>query len=611
MQTPAQLVTQARALAQSGQYNAARTAYRQAIAAMPRNPELLVELGVLAGQHGDFANARRSLEKASKLDSEDPNIPFNLGQVAKAEGHYERAAHFFRQTLQIDPSYHEALFDLGECLLSGGKAAEALPVLDKAVETTPNDAMAHHTRGLALYELDDKAGAKDAYKRAIKLDPGHVNSRLGLADVEAETGAPWVAIDLIDSVEADGLMVPETFSFAARVLHRVGELRRAMDYINKCLEANVDVNPALMTRAKIARDLGRFADAEADLRKLVGYDPAWAYQQLGVISRLEPEAQPKVKRLAESASVSPEERALANFALYRLLDRAGNYDAAFEALQRAKRLRAASAPADLRKRKVLVERMVDTFSPQFMRERTTWGCQKPGAVYIVGMPRSGTTLTEHILAAHPRVFAGGERYDVMRLRTQIAGWPEGFTAVTEQGCERMGADLHEKLTSGSGPEDLTTDKAPGNFMSLGFIRSVLPQAKLIYVRRNPADNMLSLYEQDFGENLKFANDLDNIVESYRLHVRIMKHWISTCEIPVHTVDYDALVADPEPHIRALLDFVGIEFDSRCLKPEEVEREVRTASVWQVRQPISAASSGRWRRYERQLAPYVRALEEAQ
>jgi len=147
-------------------------------------------------------------------------------------------------------------------------------------------------------------------------------------------------------------------------------------------------------------------------------------------------------------------------------------------------------------------------------------------------------------------------------------------------------------------------------MLLGFIRSILPQARLIYVRRNPGDNMLSLYEQDFSDNLKIANDLDNIVDFYRLHVRIMKHWISTCEIPVHTVDYDALVADPEPHIRALLDFVGVEFDPRCLKPEEVKREVMTASVWQVRQPISAASSGRWRRYERQLAPYVRALEEA-
>ncbi len=609
MQSPAQLVTQARNLARTGSYDAARSAYRQAIAAMPRNPELLLELGVLAGQNGDFAGARRSLEKAFKLDPEDPNAPFNLGQVAKAEDQYDRAVRFFRQTLQLDPSYHEARVDLGECLLLGGRAAEALPVLNEAVEEAPDDASAHHLRGLTLYELDSKAEAGNAYKRALELDPGHVKSKLFLAEIESEIGTSWVAVDLIDGVEADGMMAPESFALAARVLHRAGELRRAMSYVDKSLEAKVNVNSALMTRANVARDLGQFAAAEADLRKLIDHNPAWSYQQLGIISRLEPEAEARIKRLAGNTSASSDSRAQANFALYRLLDRTGHHEAAFAALQQANRLRAGAGRAPSGRDATMVDRIIGTFSPRFMHERAAWGFQKPGAVYIFGMPRSGTTLTEQILAAHPRVFAGGERHDVMRMRAQIAGWPEGFATLTEQGCERMGADLYGKLTAGTGTEDLTTDKAPGNYMLVGLIRSILPQAKLIHVRRNPGDNLLSLFEQDFTASLNYANDLDDIVETYKSHVRIMKHWTSTCEIPIHTVDYDALVADPEPHIRTLLDFVGLEFDPRCLRPEEVEREVRTASVWQVRQPISAASSGRWRRYERQLAPYVRALEE--
>jgi hypothetical protein len=174
----------------------------------------------------------------------------------------------------------------------------------------------------------------------------------------------------------------------------------------------------------------------------------------------------------------------------------------------------------------------------------------------------------------------------------------------------QGRQVHDSMFAHAGSRRFATDKSPGNYMLVGAIACMLPQAKLVYVRRTPADNALSLFERSFLRGVHYAYDLAHIGAVYRAHLQLMEHWISTCELPIHTVDYDQLVQDPEPHIRRLLDFLGLDFVPECLAPHRVERNVRTASVWQARQPISAKSVGRWRRYETQMEPFFRALEGA-
>ncbi len=608
----AQLVTRARALGETGRYDEARDAYRQAIAAMPRSAELLLEFGVLAGRNDDLQNARRVLEKAARLDPNDANIPFNLGQVAKTQEQYERAVRLFRQTLRLDPDYHEALVDLGDCLLLTGHPKDALEVLDRAVEALPGDAMAHNFRAMALDDLDKPAEANAAYHRALQIDPSHLDAKLNFAANEAKMGRAWKALELIDGIEAEGAMPPEGYGLAAKVLQRAGRQQRAAAYVEKCLKSDIDVNSAIKTRATIAIEAGDFTSAETDLRHLldINYDTAWAFQSLAVIKRLEPEAIPRLKKLTKDKSLSLSESAAAHFALYGLLDRCGNHEQAFSSLKEANRLKSQMLPTEVDLHVALLERMMQVFTPDFVAERAGWGHQQPGAIYIVGMPRSGTTLTEQVLAAHPRVFAGGETQNMTRLSAGIAGWPIGFRSLSAEDTREMGRNLLDKLTANSGNADFTTEKTPGHYVLIGLIHSLLPAAKLVYVRRNPGDNVLSIFEQNFANGLNYAYDLEAIVEVYKAHRRLMHHWTSVCGLDIHTVDYDALVADPEPHIRALLDFVGLDFHPDCLKPEQVQRTVSTASVWQVRQPISRTSSGRWKRYERQLAPYVSALEEA-
>jgi hypothetical protein len=222
------------------------------------------------------------------------------------------------------------------------------------------------------------------------------------------------------------------------------------------------------------------------------------------------------------------------------------------------------------------------------------------------MPRSGTTLTEQILAAHPAVLAGDERGDILELRRGIPGYPAGAADLGPAWAKAAGARIRAAMFKGAGGERFATDKLPGNYMNLGLISWILPDARFIYCKRDPHDNALSLYEQNFGANLPYATDLEACGHMYREHLRIMRHW-HEAGLAIHTVDYDALVADPEPHIRALVAFVGLDWHEGCLTPQEVKRGVATASVWQVRQPISKGSVGKWKRFARQLEPFTRAL----
>jgi Sulfotransferase family len=256
----------------------------------------------------------------------------------------------------------------------------------------------------------------------------------------------------------------------------------------------------------------------------------------------------------------------------------------------------------------LSHRITRVFDRAFLEGRKGEGDPAEGAIFVLGMPRSGTTLVEQILAAHPEVYPGDERDDVLRLRRSIEGYPEAVMDKPPSFAQQAGRTILQAMLTPAGGRRFATDKLPGNYVNIGFLRWILPNARFVYCRRTPEDNALSIYEQNFGRNIFYASDLAACGAMYRDHLRVMDHWQRGCAIPVHTVDYEALVADPEPHVRALLGFVGLTFDAACLAPEKVERSVATASVWQVRQPIAGTSVGKWRRFEQELRPFTDALQ---
>ncbi len=306
----------------------------------------------------------------------------------------------------------------------------------------------------------------------------------------------------------------------------------------------------------------------------------------------------------------------AGFALGKLLDDADRFDEAFPCFVQAnallKQLPAAADEAfDGDKLRRTVDQLIQGFTPRFFAARRQWVAASELPVFIVGMPRSGTTLVEQIAASHPAVFGAGELRDIGGIARTLAADEAGrLTAKSwdAQAIARASAAHLEQLRSLGGAAVRVTDKMPGNVFHLGLIATLFPQARVIFCRRDARDTCLSCYFQRFAHNrLRFTFDLADCGRQYLETERLTAHWLKTLPLPMLELHYEELIADQEGQSRRLIDFLGLPWDPVCLEFHRTQRAVVTASVWQVRQPIYNRSVGRWRHYERHLGPLLDVL----
>lgn len=322
--------------------------------------------------------------------------------------------------------------------------------------------------------------------------------------------------------------------------------------------------------------------------------------------------------LAGDEAIPPPRRAALHFALGRLLDRRDDIDGAFRHYHAGNRIKAALAPFDAAAHAAYTDRLIEIFDQRFFAERAGFGSPSERPVFIVGMPRSGSTLVEQILSCHPDVTAAGEHDEMRRIARRLpeavestARFPDCVAAITPDIAAGLAAAYLaslERLDPPPGDARRVADKMLGNFLRLGLIALMFPNARVIHCRRDPLDTALSCYVQSFERGMRFTYDLAHLGIAYRHYERLMAHWRRALPLAMLDVQYEALVADQEGTSRQIVDFCGLDWDPCCLAFHEKERQVRTASFWQVRQPLYASSVGRWRRYEAHLGPLIEALE---
>ena len=502
---------------------------------------------------------------------------FSRGNKLIEQGAHAEAAALYEQAVGLDPSHAEALNNLGSALSHLGRQEEAEQCFREAIAQKPGFSDPHANLGVLLRQKSYLADSEALLRRALKLRPTDVDARINL-----------------------GLTL---------VLR--GRLRDARACFAKVLKSAPRNVRALVGMGQIAAAEGRFDEAETTFRRVIEINPrttnAWAALALTrKMTNADGESFKSAETLAAGA-IHPLEEAQLRFAIGKYRDDINEFAEAFKNFKRGNELlKAAAEPYDRKERSRFIDGLIRAYSREAMARIGAPGSSSAKPVFVVGMPRSGTTLAEQIIASHPAAYGVGELdfWNSPRLKEAV----DAQGTLSETARPSVAQEYLRTLESFSKTASRIVNKAPVNSDLLGLIYSVFPNARVIYMQRDAIDTCLSCYFQPFLTGVNFAFDLSDLVHYYREHQRMMAHWRAV--LPpgfILDVPYEGLVADQETWSRKMLDFIGLEWDARVLQFHTNRRQVTSASAWQVRQQVYRSSVARWHNYEQFVGP-LKALD---
>jgi tetratricopeptide (TPR) repeat protein len=538
------------ALTELGRLDDAVAHCRRAVALNPGYAGNHLKLGIALRIKGDFQEAFASITRAIQLDSKIPEAYYQLGITCRALSRPAQAVTALGRALALRPDMAEAIGQIGSIRYDLQQYDEAIGCYERALAITPQSAALHHANGRARYSQARFAEARAAFTRALELEPDK-------ADNYAAIGRTY---------EAEG-------HFEEAIAWQEKALARQPD--------NAEAHYSLAIMHSAADRKSRIAELERTLGR---------------------------------GSLPRDQRAALNFTLGKLYDEDGDYDRAFGCFKAGNDLHKDQYPFQIDEHAALVDQEIAAFSRELFAEKGRIGSESERPVFVVGMPRSGTTLVEQILASHPQIHGHGELEDVQRLADSLPErlvggrpYPECIAALDAATARDLAEAYLRRLEAEAADTIRSVDKMPKNFLFLGLIALLFPRARLIHCLRDPRDTCLSCYFQDFGPRQPFSWDLEWLGRHYRDYQRLMAHWHAALPMPILDVPYEALVGDQAVWTHRIVDFLGLPWDERCLTFYKTSRPVFTSSAWQVRQPIYASSIDRWRHYAKHLGPLFGAF----
>lgn len=603
---------------QSGNLDAGVALLREAWELAPDDAELANNLGRALLAQGDARAARAPLEAAVRLRPGFAEAHLNLGNALIAEQRGAAAEQHYRQALRAQPGYVEAQNNLGKLLLDGGRAADALPVLQALTTAAPAHAQGHLLYARALLACARAEDGAVAARHALNLDDGLV--------------AGWEILAACQRTAGDLAAAAESLARAVSHAPDSAPLHERLGLVHFTLGDSVAASRAFARAVELAPEaplpavhlgmahaaLGARAAARAAYERALALD-ATQGEALRALAEMPDAEQPADALLARvdgalgAAGLSSRTRGDLLFARGRLLDRRGDYPAAFAAFAEANALRRAAVPYDRAAQAAFVSAVIETFAEEFLRRAAPLALASERPVFVIGMPRAGTSLVEQILASHPEVHGAGEltffpeRVPALTRRAgQGATFPRGMGRRLDA-LAPLGPAYLDVLAARAGAARRVVDKMPYNFLYLGVIGALFPRARVIHVRRHAVATCHSIFTRDLAGSHPYSYDLPSLGEAWLGYARLMNHWRERLSMPWCEVEYETLVADLEGEARRMVEFLDLSWDPACLRFHESPRAVATASQWQVRRPLYGEAREHWRHYASQLEPLLATL----
>jgi tetratricopeptide (TPR) repeat protein len=532
-------------------------------------------------------NALSAFQKTAALMPNDAEAHFNLGVVLKGLGQLDDAVLSYRHALKLNPGYAEAHSNLGNALKDLGQLDQAVASYRSALKIKPDSATTHNSLGTAMKELGKLDAAVESYRRALQLQPDYTEAHSNLGNA----------------------------------LKDLGQLNDALACYRSALELDPDCDEAMLGVSHLCVINGEIGEAEEKVKRALQIKPSnlearfllaniskalMGDENLAALLTAEEAARSSRLPLSNQKSIS------LHFALGKCFDDLGDHDRAFPHFIEGCKLKRATFKYDAARLTQLFSEVIRVFDQATIERLRGGGNPSKVPIFVLGMPRSGTTLTEQIIASHPEVYGAGELPDIQNIANRdvvgAKGFPGNILAHDPASLTKWADDYVAGLRQRAPQARHITDKMPGNFWFIGLIHAMLPNAKIIHVNRNPVDTCLSCFTKLFNSGLEQTYDMAELGRYYVDYARLMNHWRTVLPAGAFLdVQYEDIVADQEVQARRMIEFCSLEWNDACLNFHKSKRAVNTASMTQVRRPIYTSSVERWRPYEKYLGPLLEAL----
>ncbi len=616
---PEAVLLLARARRAQGDVAGALSLLQPLAASQPRAAVVHMDLGAALGASGRGAEAIAALQRAVTLKPDLADAWRLLGDERTMAGDDAGAGEAYARQVQASVSDPELLQAAGA--LCDGRLAVAERQLRDFLKRHPTDVTALRMLAEIGARLGRYEDAEALLARCLALAPGFDAARFNYATVLYREGKPTEALTQLDTLLARAADNPNYRTLKAAALNHLGEHGQSIGIYETLLAQYPQQPKGWMSYGHALKTVGRQGDSIAAYRRSLDQAPSlgeayWSLANLKTF-RFDPADIAAMRAQLARQYITDEDRFHLHFALGKALEDAGDYAPSFEHYAQGNALRRRTLDYDAEETSRQVRRSKAVFTVPFFAARAGMGCPAPDPIFIVGLPRAGSTLIEQILASHSAVEGTMELPDIMalarragggRIRGEEADYPAPLAELGADDLRALGEEylrrtrVHRKLD-----RPFFIDKMPNNFAQLGLIHLILPNARIIDARRHPLGGCFSGFKQHFARGQGYTYDLTDVGRYYADYVTLMAHFDAVLPGRVHRVIYEAMIADPETQVRRLLDYCGLPFEAGCLRFYENDRAVRTASSEQVRQPIFADAVDHWRHYEPWLDPLKAAL----